>query len=93
MAKEKLTKAEVAKIKSEKAAEKKAKKKKEKKHVIADFFRSFKSELKNVTWYSRSNTIRDSVFVAVVLVLLATVVGLIDAGLNGLMTWLGTLLL
>jgi len=92
MAKEKLTKAEVAKIKSEKAAEKKAKKKKEKKHVVADFFRSFKSELKNVTWYSRSATIKDSVFVAVVLVLLATVVGLVDAGLNGLMTLLGNIL-
>ena len=92
MAKEKLTKAEVAKIKSEKAAEKKAKKKKEKKHVVADFFRSFKSELKNITWYSKSATIKASVFVAVVLVLLATVVGLIDAGFSGLMTLLGNIL-
>ena len=92
MAKEKLTKAEIAKIKSEKAAEKKSKKKKEKKHAVADFFRSFKSELKNVTWYSRSETIKDSVFVAVVLVLLATVVGLVDAGLNGVMTLLGNIL-
>lgn len=92
MAKEKLTKAEIAKIKSEKAAEKKSKKKKEKKHVIANFFRDFKSELKKITWYSRNDTIRDSVFVAIVLVLLATVVGLIDAGLNGLMTMLGNIL-
>ena len=92
MAKEKLTKAEIAKIKSEKAAEKKSKKKKEKKHVIANFFKDFKSELKKITWYSRNDTIRDSVFVAIVLVLLATVVGLIDAGLNGLMTMLGNIL-
>ena len=92
MAKEKLTKAEIAKIKSEKAAEKKSKKKKEKKHVIANFFRDFKSELKKITWYSRNDTIRDSVFVAIVLVLLATVVGLIDTGLNGLMTMLGNIL-
>ena len=92
MAKEKLTKAEIAKIKSEKAAEKKSKKKKEKKHVIANFFKDFKSELKKITWYSRNDTIRDSVFVAIVLVLLATVVGLIDTGLNGLMTMLGNIL-
>ena len=92
MAKEKLTKAEVAKIKSEKAAEKKSKKKKEKKHVVSDFFRLFKSELKNLTWYSKSATIKDSIFVAVVLVLLAAVVGLVDAGLNGLMTFLGNIL-
>ena len=92
MATEKLTKAEVAKIKSEKAAEKKANKKKPKEHKVAGFFRSFKSELKNITWYSRSATLKDSLLVAVVLIVIAAIVGLVDTGLYELMTWLGTLL-
>ena len=91
MAKEKLTKAELAKIKSDKAAEKKSKAKK-KDHKVANFFKSFKSELKNITWYSKSATIKDSVLVAVVLIVIATVVGLVDTGLFKVMTWLGTLL-
>ena len=44
------------------------------------FFRSLKSECKKVSWYSWSQTVRASVVVAVITVVIAVVIGLLDVG-------------
>ena len=44
------------------------------------FFRGLKSECKKVSWYSWSQTIRGSVVVAIIAVVIAIVVGLLDVG-------------
>ena len=44
------------------------------------FFRGLKSECKKVSWYSWSQTIRGSAVVAIIAVVIAIVVGLLDVG-------------
>ena len=44
------------------------------------FFRGLKSECKKVSWYSWSQTVKGSLVVAIITVVLAIVIGLLDVG-------------
>jgi preprotein translocase subunit SecE len=69
--------------KTEKPAKKNAKsdkstKKKQKSHKISNYFKDLKSELKKITWFSAQDTLKNSVWVVVALVILSIVIGAID---------------
>ena len=49
-----------------------------KRQKLAEALRAYRSEMKKITWFSRKNTIRCTVFVVVSVVVLAVVVGLLD---------------
>ncbi len=64
-------------------AEKKAEKKpaKDKPGIgsrIAKFFRDYKAELKKVTWASREDTMKNTVVVAVTIVIAGVAIGVLD---------------
>ena len=46
------------------------------------FFKSVKSEMHNITWFSRKATLVNSVWVGIALVIIALVVGVVDLGLS-----------
>ena len=73
----------VAKTADKKAVAKKSDKKR--KFNIVKTFKDMWAELKKVTWPSKKELIRQSVVVVVFVLILAIVVGLMDAGLSALL--------
>ena len=73
----------VAKTTDKKAVAKKSDKKR--KFNIVKTFKDMWAELKKVTWPSKKELIRQSVVVVVFVLILAIVVGLMDAGLSALL--------
>ena len=49
-----------------------------KRQKLVEALRAYRSEMKKITWFSRKNTVRCTVFVVVSVVVLAIVVGLLD---------------
>ena len=49
-----------------------------KRQKLVEALRAYRSEMKKITWFSRKNTVRCTVFVVVSVVVLAVVVGLLD---------------
>ena len=49
-----------------------------KRKKLAEALRSYRSEMKKITWYSWKNVVRGTVFVLVAVVVIAVVVGLLD---------------
>lgn len=50
--------------------------------AIKKFWRTMKSELKKVTWYSRKQTFTSTLLVLVCMVVAAAVIGLLDVGFS-----------
>ena len=59
---------------------------------VAKFFREYKSEIKKISWSSRSQTINNTWVVLVCAVVIAIVVGLIDFGVSKGLVALGSLI-
>ena len=57
----------------------------------AGFFKSVKAEMKKITWYPKKTTLNNSVWIGIVLVVLAGITGLIDVGLSGVLRALGSI--
>jgi preprotein translocase SecE subunit len=49
-----------------------------KRKKLVEALHAYRSEMKKITWFSRKNTVRCTVFVVVSVVVLAVVVGLLD---------------
>ncbi|MBQ9778326.1 MAG: preprotein translocase subunit SecE [Clostridia bacterium] len=49
-----------------------------KRKKLVEALHAYKSEMKKITWFSRKNTVRCTVFVVVSVVVLAIVIGLLD---------------
>lgn len=83
--------------KTEAAAEKKAEKKpaKDKPSIfarIAKFFREYRAELKKVTWSSKEDTMKNTIVVAVTVVIAGVVIGLLDLVFSSGLSALGNLI-
>ena len=59
---------------------------------VAKFFREYKSEIKKISWSSRSQTMNNTWVVLVCMVALAVVVGLVDFGVSKGIVALGSLI-
>lgn len=59
---------------------------------IKKFFKDYKSEIKKITWYSREQTLKSSLIVCVMVVVLAIVIGGLDYLFYNLLQWLGGIL-
>ncbi len=84
----------VAKDNSKKDA-KKAAAKKDKvsfKEKLSKFWRSNKSELKKIVWYSRKDTLNSTLLVLVCLIICSVVVSILDLGFSSAIMALGKLL-
>ena len=82
--------AEKTKLTKEQKAAAKAKKKAEKKQSkVGTFFKNLKAELKKISWYSAHDTIQNSIWVIVAMVICAIVLGAIDWGFGSLIALLG----
>ena len=82
--------AEKTKLTKEQKAAAKAKKKAEKKpSKVGMFFKNLKAELKKISWYSAHDTIQNSIWVIVAMVICAIVLGAIDWGFGSLIALLG----
>lgn len=57
----------------------------------AGFFKSVKAEMKKITWYPKKTTLINSVWIGIVLVVLAGITGLIDVGLSEALRALGSI--
>ena len=62
-----------------------------KRHKLAEGVKTYKSELKKITWYSWPNVVRGTVFVVVTVVALAIVIGLLDFAFFRGQFWLTSL--
>ena len=60
-------------VKEEK--KKPAKAKKEKSHKISKYFKELKGEMKKITWFSAHDTIQNSVWVIIALVIFMVIIG------------------
>ena len=49
-----------------------------KRQAVSEGLKAYKSEMKKITWYSRKNVIRGTIFVLVSVLVIAVVVGLLD---------------
>ncbi len=83
--------------KTEAAAEKKTEKKpvKDKPSIfarIAKFFRDYRAELKKVTWSSKEDTVKNTIVVAVTVVIAGVVIGLLDLVFSSGLSALGNLI-
>ncbi len=58
---------------------KKANKKPARKNRIGKFFREYKAEVKKVTWASREDTLRNTILVAITVIIVGGVIGALDA--------------
>ena len=59
---------------------------------IGKFFREYKAELKKVTWPSKKDTLRNTVVVAVSVVVVGVVIGLLDVAFTEGLRALGNLI-
>ena len=59
---------------------------------IKKFFKDYKSEFKKITWASKRTTFKNFGLVLASVLAIALVLGLVDAGLNFVFGWLGTLI-
>ena len=59
---------------------------------LARKFKGLKSEFKKITWASKRTTFKNFGLVLVCIVAIALVLGLVDAGLNFVFGWLGTII-
>ncbi len=59
---------------------------------IKKFFREYKAELKKVTWPSKEDTLRNTVVVAVSVIIVGAVIGLLDMGFQQGLRMLGNLI-
>ena len=62
-----------------------------KRKKLAESIKTYKSELKKITWYSWPNVVRGTVFVVVSVVALAIVIGLLDFAFFRGQTWLASM--
>ncbi len=58
---------------------------------IKKFFKDYKSEMKKVVWYGKTQTLKSTGLVIVCLVVVSAVISLLDLGLSNLILWLGSL--
>ena len=58
---------------------------------IKKFWKSYKSELKKITWYSRKQTFNSTLLVLVCMVIAAVFIGVIDLGFSKGIEGLGSL--
>ena len=49
-----------------------------KREAVVKGLKAYKSEMKKITWYSRKNVVRGTIFVIVSVIVIALVVGLLD---------------
>ena len=89
--KDAMTEAEV--VKADKKADKKAEKAKKPSLIsrIGKSLREYKSEMKKVVWYGKTQTLKSTGLVIVCLVVVSAVISLLDLGLSNLILWLGSL--
>lgn len=73
-------------------AEKKKPAKKEKSGKVSKFFKELKGEMKKITWYSAHDTIQNSTWVVVALIILTIVIGGVNFGFGKLIGLLGNIL-
>lgn len=58
---------------------------------IAKAFREFKAEFKKIVWSSRKATFSNTALVVVCMIIVAVVIGLLDAGFSALINWIAGL--
>ena len=63
--------------KKTKKSDKKAKKAKGR-NKVTSYIKDLKSELGKITWYSRKDTVKSTILVCVVMVVVAAIIGLVD---------------
>lgn len=78
-------------VKAEKPA-KPAKKKKEKSHKISGYFKELKGEMKKITWYGAHDTIQNSIWTVIALLIFTVIIGGVNFGFAQLMLLLGRLM-
>ncbi len=79
------------KVKAEKTKKSKPAKK-EKSGKVSKFFKELKGEMGKITWFSAHDTIQNSTWVVVALVILAVLIGGVNYGLSQLVGLLGKIL-